>query len=338
MGIKRNVTKSVGADEILLEDAFEEYVDERSNKWVQDTLNRYRVSFKKFNNYIEQKIKDDEIKIVYEKITANEVNGKMLETWTKHRQNETDAVKNQTINHDLRNMRAFLRWCMKKGFIKNEFTVEMMTEKETDEREKVYSQNEIDALIVKPKRKRNADFIEWRTFTIVCFVLESGSRAASVCNIKMKNVDFVEREIKLTHTKNRLTHNPPMSTAFISTLKEYIRDWRKNANDDDYLFPNVGNEKLTTGALRQSYVTYCKNRGVDKTSIHGLRHTFAKGYLMNNGDTFRLQKMLSHKTLAMTQKYVRIFNNDLKNNFDNLSPFATSKKSSNSAKQIQLSQ
>ena len=40
----------------------------------------------------------------------------------------------------------------------------------------------------------------------------------------------------------------------------------------------------------------------------------------NNGDVFRLQKMLGHSSLDMTRIYVNMFSSDLKEGFDEFSP------------------
>ena len=96
--------------------------------------------------------------------------------------------------------------------------------------------------------------------------------------------------------------------------------FRGDASDSDYLFCNIGAEKLTTNALKHSLRDYNLARGVTKTSAHALRHTFAKNWILNTGDVFRLQKLLGHSTLEMTRKYVNMFSEDLKDNFENYNP------------------
>ena len=48
---------------------------------------------------------------------------------------------------------------------------------------------------------------------------------------------------------------------------------------------------------------------------------------MNTGDVFRLQKMLGHRTLEMTRKYVNMFGDDLQENFKTYNPLDRIKKS-----------
>lgn len=74
-------------------------------------------------------------------------------------------------------------------------------------------------------------------------------------------------------------------------------------------------------ALQHTIMRYNKARGVQKTSIHMFRHTFARMYLVEcGGDALKLQKLLGHTTLQMTQHYVRLFDTDLVKDFQDHSP------------------
>src|SRR5262249_53904958 len=40
--------------------------------------------------------------------------------------------------------------------------------------------------------------------------------------------------------------------------------------------------------------------------FHDLRHTFASHWVMRGGDLFKLQKILGHKSIMMTQRYAHL--------------------------------
>lgn len=90
---------------------------------------------------------------------------------------------------------------------------------------------------------------------------------------------------------------------------------------DDYLFPNENGTQLTENGLRCSIASHNRRQGVQKTSIHLFRHTFAKKYLVDcGGNAFTLQRLLGHSTLDMTKHYCAIFDADITKNFENFSP------------------
>ena len=123
------------------------------------------------------------------------------------------------------------------------------------------------------------------------------------------------------HTKNGKLQVLPLCSRMVNILREYI-DVRGGANND-YLFCDAYGDMLTENGLRLAIVRYNKSRGVSKTSLHLFRHTFARKYLVDcGGDAFTLQKLLGHSTLKMTRHYCAIYDTDIVNNFDRLSPLS----------------
>ena len=84
---------------------------------------------------------------------------------------------------------------------------------------------------------------------------------------------------------------------------------------------------MSENCLHNAIRAYNLSRGVKLTSIHAFRHTFARMYLVDcNGNALKLQRLLGHSTLDMTKKYVRIFDEDLIDDFKKVSPLEAIKK------------
>jgi len=264
MAVRKTIKRSAAADDILLEDAFEEYMVAKIARNLSDaTLYNYRYSFEKFKGFLGENITGNamEIGLIYKYIATM----------------KQDGIKHISINSYLCGIRGFMYWCMNpdRAYIPKAFKIELL--KGQEETLKLFTDEEQEILIVKPQRK--ASFVEFRTWAIVNWVLATGNRASTICSIKIKDLVFARREIILDgHTKNKKAQIIPMSSSLETVIKEYIRIWRKDANPTDFLFCNVGETKLTTNALRQSFAKYCHERGVEKSNIHGLRHSFARGF------------------------------------------------------------
>ena len=142
----------------------------------------------------------------------------------------------------------------------------------------------------------------------------------------MGDINYRKEEITVRQTKTNKAYITPLSKALAVVVKEYVRMWRSEATDEQYLFCNIGEEQLTVNALKHSITHYNRSRGVEKISVHALRHTFAKDWIRNTGDAFRLQKLLGHTSLDMTRNYVNMFTEDLKKDFEDYNPLDVLKK------------
>lgn len=326
MGTKRKVVASADAELMTIGAALDEFIEEKValNK-SQSTIKNYEQSvrlFMEFHN-MDSDTTLDTIGV-----------GHFLKWGNKLK---TLDVSISSINHYLRDCRAFFYWCMaeERGYMK-EFKIRMLEAQE--EQLKLFSDEEIEALLEKPRKPtaKNNNFTEWRNYVVVNWILATGNRCATIVEVKIGDINFNSREIVLRHTKNKKAQTIPLSSSLETVLKEYIRMFRKGVGKEGWLFPNVGEEQLTTNALRHSFQSYCAARGVESTNLHGLRHNFAKMWIRNNGDTFRLQKLLGHADLAMTRRYVKLFSEDLKDDFDKFNPLDNIKKNATRKKNVRF--
>ena len=318
MGIQRKFTrrtvKAVCGGSTPISEAFAEFKAEKIAKNLSDaTLRNYQQSYEFFMTFCGF---DDET-------PTSAINPQLFYKWISTM--KLEGVKPTSINHYLRDVRAFFYWCMDdvRTYIENPFPIEMI--KGQEEPLKMFTDADIRALLEKPRY--HDTFATWRTWAIVCWVLATGNRAATICEVQIKDIDFKRDEIALRHTKNKKAQIIPLSSSLKTSLKEYIKTWLKDMDEDFYLFANVGGEQLTTNALRQAFAKYCKDRGVERTNIHGLRHNFARDWIRNGGNMYALQKILGHSTLDMTRRYVNLATEDIKEDYDEFSPLDVIKKS-----------
>ena len=232
------------------------------------------------------------------------------------------SLSPNSINSYTRTLKSFFSWCNEQGITR--LNIPLYKAEETVK--ETYSDAELAALLKKPDI-RKATFAEYRDWVIINFLLNCGSRAATVRAIQIRDVDLDGGLVFYRHTKNRKAQVIPLCSAMVAILREYLR--HRGGEAADYLFCTETGSQLTENGLRQSIARYNTRRGVQKTSIHLFRHTFARKYLIDcGGDAFTLQKLLGHSTLAMTKHYCAIFDADLTKNYDNFSPLAHMKSSS----------
>ena len=314
MGIVRKIKRSEErVEDITIQEAFDEYINEKIAKNLSDSsIKNYKKTFKVFMDFYEYG----------GDAPLNTITQSDMYEWMGTM--KLEGLKVTSINSYMTNIKAFLRWAMEedKGYLKP-FKFPKMRGQE--EPLKLFSEDDIQILLEKPKNPN--DFTENRSWAIVNWVLATGNRAATICEVRISDIDFKTKEITLRHTKNKKAQIIPLSPSLEAVVKKFIKEWRGDAKDG-WLFPNIGDEQLTTTALAKSFRKYCTNRGVNQYNIHGLRHNFAKYWVLNNGNIFALQKVLGHSTLEMTRRYVKLFGDDIKTDYEKFSALDTLKRNS----------
>ncbi|NSB12087.1 tyrosine-type recombinase/integrase [Clostridium beijerinckii] len=247
-------------------------------------------------------------KTLVKDITKSTVDGFIL-----YCRNELN-VKDVTINTYVRTLRSILYYFMKLGWMKEFKVPNVRFDKHIIE---TYSEEELKLLLERPN-KNKCTFTIFRSWTIVNFLIGTGVRVNSLVNIKNKDIDFENEVVLLDVTKNRQSVIIPLSSTLISVLREYMSI--RGGELEDYLFCTEFGKKADRQTINTTINSYNKKRGVMKTGLHRFRHTFAKLWILNGGDVFKLQKMLCHSDMRIVRNYVEMFTCDIKKDFNNYNP------------------
>ena len=225
-------------------------------------------------------------------------------------------VSQQTVNHYLRSYRAFGHFCEEEGYIPVGFTCPV---KEVDPPIKeVYTEAELKKLTKEPSIE---DFVAYRSYAIITLILTTGARSNTILNIKVGDFDPETGYIIFNTTKAHTTIKEGLDAKCTDVLRKYVDRWRSfdSTKKTDYLFCSVYEEKLSRGTLCKSIKEYNNSRGVEKTSLHLLRHTFAKMWIKKGGDIISLAKVLTHSELEMVKRYSNLYSTDLKSKVEQYS-------------------
>lgn len=236
---------------------------------------------------------------------------------------EIEKVNPQTVNSYFRGHRAIMYYAMENGWISNHKIT--ITTKEAPIKN-CYTDSEINKLLRKPDVK---DFVEYRNWVIINYLLATGNRVSSIVDINVGDVDLDEGYINVNRQKNKKPARLGLISKMQNVLREYIAYYRTSEDGtvlfEEPLFCNRFGERLTDNGLKKAIAEYNKSRGVTKTSIHLFRHTFAKQWIMSGGDPISLQKMLGHSSLKMVAHYSNLYASDTKQKAEQHSPLAHTK-------------
>ena len=246
---------------------------------------------------------------------------------TKQRARE---LSDNSINTYITNLRVFLYFLMKNEYVEK---FEIKNIKVDEVLKEPYTDAEIEILLKKPDLNE-CEFAVYRTWVIINYLIGTGNRLNTVCNVKINEIDFDSGHIVLSKLKGRKQYIIPLSPTLAEILKEYLK--YRNGEPDDYLFCNQYGGQLNKTSMESAIRRYNLSRGIAKTGVHLFRHYFAKSYILNGGDPFRLQRLLGHRTLDMTRKYVNMYSNDLAKGFEEFNPLDNISKSRTKRKALKM--
>ena len=153
-------------------------------------------------------------------------------------------------------------------------------------------------------------WVNQRAALLVKLALYTGLRRGELFNLKWENVDLKNGWIYLSDTKGGKDSYLPISDEALKILVQAIN--HLPYHDCPYVFPNKHGDKRTT--ISKIWTRIKKRAKIShEFRFHGLRHTYAS-YLASSGKVsqYTLQKLLTHKTPQMTQRYAHLFDETLR--------------------------
>lgn len=288
--------------ELVFIDTFQQFILEKRAAGVTDkTLTTYVNHFYTICKYVDEDIPlpdltTEKMQAIIAQIAATGISPNSVRSYTA-------------------TMSSFFNWCRRKGLSDTKITLFAGRESTPVN----YTDEELKRLLEAPNLK-SCTTGEHRAWVIVNILVNNGIRASTVRAIQIRDVDLDQPAIILRHTKRRKSQTIPLSRQLIGILQAWMKV--RGGEPEDYLFPDfTNNGQMSENCLRNAIIRYNHSRGVDKTSIHAFRHTFARIYLVKmGGSALKLQKLLGHATLDMTKRYVALYDKDLLDDFQKDSP------------------
>ena len=140
--------------------------------------------------------------------------------------------------------------------------------------------------------------------------LYTGMRAGELCGLRWSDVDLdhrlitVQRSFAEETTKTSSIRRVPI----LDPLLPLLREWKLRCHSSELVFPNLHGKMHVSNAriTKDTFQRCLKLADLERIRFHDLRHTFASHWMLQGGDLYRLQKILGHKSMAMTLRYAHL--------------------------------
>lgn len=130
-----------------------------------------------------------------------------------------------------------------------------------------------------------------------------GLRVSELVHLKVRDIDGERGRLRIDQGKGAKDRLVPLGP----TLLEQLRHYWQRTRPRPWLFPSATRPAAPLGvtAIQKAYTRARAEAGVDKAGgIHSLRHAYATHQLEAGLPVHRLQRLLGHKDLHSTLRYV----------------------------------
>lgn len=275
------------------------------------TSKNYEIDIIEFYNYLNDNNKN------YLDIDYEFIKGYLVKLYDK-------KLSRASISRKLSSLRSFYKYLFNNDLINTNPFKYVSTPKKEKKLPRYLGVTELEVLFNIPDLNTS---LGQRNKVILEVLYATGIRVSELVSIKISDIDFNNKEIKILGKGNK-----QRIVCFGDYAKEaidmFLKDGRlkilnKYNSNCDYLIINGRGKRITTRAIELIINDIVKKAAIKKNiSPHMLRHTFAT-HLLNEGcDILTIEELLGHASLESTQIYTHISNERLRKVYLNCHPRA----------------
>ena len=308
------MTKSTDWFSNVVED-FEKYLSVEKNRSL-NTVRTYRTDLELFLQFAtNQGIK---------KLSDIDLN--IFRLWMADQKDKGSS--NSTIYRRSSTARVFSTWAFKKGLIKTDPAIRLISPKVNKTLPHVLGQKQATSLMQTSgnmEDEENSVAIRMRDHAILEVLYSSGLRVGELTGLDIKDIDFSRLTMRVIGKGNK-ERVVPFGQPAKQALKTYLAEARSefvNEKSANALFIGTRGKRLDTRQVRRIVTNaILRVEGAPDISPHDLRHSAATHMLEGGADLRIVQELLGHSSLATTQKYTHVTIERLREVFANAHPRA----------------
>ena len=156
-----------------------------------------------------------------------------------------------------------------------------------------------------------------RGYLILSLLVYLGLRISDIIDLKLNNINWNLNTINIIQQKTQNTLILPLIDEIKYPLLDYLKNVRKNVNNDYIFITNYAPIGKYNSKSFQTMVTkYMNQANIDYSNkhhgTHSLRHSLASNLLKENTPITTISSVLGHSTIRTTRQYLTIDVNNLK--------------------------
>lgn len=201
----------------------------------------------------------------------------------------------QTTKHILALLKRLINFGVKRGLCPAlPFPIEMP--KVDNVKDDALTETQLQALVDAIKKDAHP-----QAGPIMLIALFTGMRRGELFNLKWSDIDFERGFILIRDPKGGKDQTIPLNGQARNVFENHKR------TKSEYIFPGRGGKKRTNAQKSINKIKTAARLPAHIRPLHSLRHTFASMAISSGEiDLYTLQKLTTHKTPAMLQRYAHL--------------------------------
>ena len=267
-----------------------------------NTILSYKNDLNKYINFIQKYLKISNIN----KITIYDIN-KFSIYITRPDQNQNKTLKPSSIHRLFSSIRSFHQYLCQANILKTDPSESLSPPKNNRISPITLSVEEINLLLesVDMNKKYSS-----RDISIISILYSTGLRVSELINLKLNNLLFEEKIIRVLGKGDR-ERIIPIGEKALNHLNVYIETDRhqlsKNKTTKGILYLNHRGNGISRMTIWNILRSNAIRAGINKNiSPHILRHSFATHLIEGGANLRSVQEMLGHSDISSTQIYTNI--------------------------------
>ena len=261
-------------------------------KYSQLTVNAYKKDIETFLNFINE---EDQT------ATIKQVHYSQIRSWIVSLVQKD--ITNRSINRKISALNSFYKFLLKIEEVNLNPLSKHKALKTSKKVQIPFSEKEIATVL--DQINHDQDFEGLRNKLIIELFYSTGIRRIELINIKLKDVDLINKTVKILGKRNK-ERIIPLLPMIINSVNSYKLERSKlvTITDNEYLFLTKKGVKIyETLVYRIINDYFSKASSKVKKSPHILRHSFATHLLNEGAELNAVKELLGHSSLAATQVY-----------------------------------
>lgn len=211
----------------------------------------------------------------------------------------SDSYTPKSVSRKINSIKTFFRFLKASAILSIDPAIEVEHPKYEVKPPRILSKLEYRAL-------RDACRGDIRIYAIVELFLQTGVRIGELANLTLD--DVLVNEIHIAPLEGHAERKVPLNKAGKEALEVYLKI-RKTEGKSRALFITKSGKGLLIRNIRTAIDRYFKIAGIEGAKVNDLRHTFIAHHLMAGTPITTLSKLVGHKRLSTTEKYLELVKN-----------------------------